>query len=594
MPTGGLEDTLPPQVIGSKPGNYSVGFVGKSIEIEFSEFIKLEKINQQALISPPLQKMPEFRLKGKKLLVKFDEDLKPETTYTIFFGDAIVDLTESNPLSSYTFVFSTGSVLDSMALKGKVHMAFDDVPAEGAFVFLYRIEEDTIPVDSLPFFKKPYYVARTDKKGNFRFRNLRNEPYRMYALEDRNSNFLYDKGGEGVAFSSEIVQPEYLEYKKTDSDSLGVFSLQDSAVIDHKDHKHARITAVNDSLVYAARLLADSLAFAKLRLLKLSMFYEVDSTQKLLRAEVVRKGQLNFSFRYPAENVLVEPITTLPDSLKLIRMYSAKKDTLTWFFRDSIVDSVQVLVKMDTLFHDTLRLAMTPKVVAAAKRSQKKAASTSGLSYTTPISGRRLDIGKTLDFSFPEPVIHYQMRDTNRWIAKGDTTYNQLKFVKVDSIGLKYRLDFQAFEPEGDYQLRMPDSVFFGLSGATNDTIDLAFKVPALSDYGNLMLDVIPDFSGQMLIQLLTPKGDVVEQRSVQGRQKLSFSQMKPAKFVVKAIFDENANGRWDTGDLVAGKQPESVVYLDKELEIRANWDLEEEWKVSLSKEVLPTVEPKD
>lgn len=578
MPTGGIKDTMPPQITVSHPANYSVNFKGKIIEITFNEYIKLDKISQQALISPPPEVNPEYRIKGKSLQVRFDEELKPETTYTIFFGNAIVDLTESNPLSAFTFVFSTGPVLDSMALSGNVVHAFDELPAEEAFVLLYRMVEDTIPADSLPFLKKPYYVARTDKNGQFRFSNLRNEPYMMYALEDKNTNFLYNKGGEAIAFLPSAVRPEYLKIEKrqeqlTASDSLAVLA-------GAKAMSEQVFQRRSDSLLYVNQKRTDSITFAQLKGHELRLFYEVDSTQKLMRAEVIKKGLMRFAFRYPAAEVRVEPMDSLPENLGLMRHYSLKKDTLFWFYRDSVLDSIRIAVQYDTLFNDTLQLAMSPKLSLAEKRNLRKGAENKGLAVSSNILGRRIDIGQELVFSFPEPVVFYQMRDTNRFISNGDTVFNSLVFVKADSLGLKYKLAAPPFEPEGDYHVRLPDSVFFGLSGLSNDTIDLNFKIPALSDYGSLVVNIQTEIESPILIQLLTPKGDLVEQRSINGNQKLVFEKVKPAKFLLKAVVDVNKNGRWDTGELLKKREAERVYFFDKELEVRANWDLEEEWMI--------------
>ncbi len=589
MPLGGAKDTLPPQIVSSSPANYAVNFSSRTVVITFNEYIKLNKINQQALISPPPQTNPEYRIKGKSLQVRFAEDLKPETTYTLFFGDAIVDLTESNPLSGFTFVFSTGPVLDSMALRGNVSYAFDLKAAEGAYVFLYRFEDDTIPPDSLPFLKKPYYVARTDKKGNFRFSNLRNEPYRMYALDDKNTNFLYDKGGEAIAFVADSVFPQFLAnnavLKELDADTIVADSLLHPTDPDH-DHSHAHLPTaatekrILDSIAYARKVFDDSLRFAKLSPNNLKLFYEVDSTQKLLRAEVVKNGQLRFAFRYPAGNVTVEPLDTLPDNFGLLRNYSPKKDTITWYYRDSIMDTLQIVVRLDTLFNDTLKLMSYPKSSGTARRNARKKESENALAFFTPVSGRKLDVDKSLVFSFPEPVVRFQMRDSSRFIAAGDTVYNQVNFVKLDEAGLQYKFDYNLFEPEKEYHLRFPDSVFFSLSGKTNDTVDLVFKVPALSEYGNLYLDVKPEAEVGLIIQLLLPKGDVFMQNVINGSSRVVYEKMKPAKYVVKAIADLNGNGRWDTGDLLGKKQAEPVYYLEKEIEIRANWDLEEEFPV--------------
>jgi hypothetical protein len=567
MPVGGEKDTIPPRVVKSFPENFSVDFDGKLISIEFDEFVKLDKINQQALISPPLQTNPEYRIKGKSVQVRFQEELKENTTYTIFFGNAIVDLTENNPLEAYSFVFSTGSILDSMSMAGNLQYAFNRKLAEGAFVLLYRDETDTIPADSLPFLVKPYYVARADKKGDFRFRNLRNEPYRMYALEDKNSNFLYDKGGEAIGFVSELVLPEYVGSSDKSADTLTTADAMPFA----DSLTEAEIFVLSGKL-------ADSIFVSRHKKHQISLFYEVDSTQRLLRAEAVRNGLLRFAFRYPASKVEVEPMEALPDTFGLLKQYSKNQDTLLWYFRANVLDSLKINVRFDTLINDTLHMALSPRAAVTPQRGRREEVKAGVLAYNTQVSGRRLDFGQKLIFTFNEPVIHYQMRDSSRYIAREDTLYNAVDFLKYDSIGLQYVLDVPDFEFDGSYSLLAPDSIFFGLNGNVNDTIALAFKVPALSDYGNLFLKINTLEKEQMIIQLLNPKEDVLEERIINGSTELSFEIMKPGKYKFKAIHDRNQNNRWDTGDLLKGQQPEKIYYYSKELEIRPNWDLEEEW----------------
>ncbi len=583
IPSGGLKDTLPPQVRFSNPESNAVNFNGRIVEITFNEFIRLDKINQQALISPPPQQTPEYRIKGKTLQIRFDEELKPLTTYTLFFGDAIVDLTEGNPLSSYTFVFSTGPVLDSMALRGQVFFAFDEKPADAAYVLLYRAEGDSVPADSLPFLRKPYYVARTDKQGFFRMGNLRNEPYRMYALEDKNTNFLYDKGGEAIAFSDSLVMPVWLKSAVVQIDT----SAQKQAV-DSVPLRTERLSAYEihkrDSLAYAEKILADSIRYSSLKPHTLSLFYEVDSTQKMLRAEVPKPGLLRFAFRYPAEKVQVEPLDDIPDSLNLLRGFNPVMDTLFWYFRDSILDSLHVNVRFDTLINDTLALSLKPKATPGTRRSRKQTES-KALGYSTSVVSGKLDVNQALVISFAEPVIYYQMRDTNWFVKNGDTLLGEINFIKADSIGLKYKLDIGTLAPETDARIKIPDSVFVGLSGGFNDTIDIRFKVPPLSDYGNFIFSIVPNTKSPVLIQMWQPKGEMISQQRIAGNQKLTYENLKPGKYVMKAVLDKNNNGRWDTGNLVEGLQPEKVYYFEKEIEIRANWDLEEEWKIVAEKD---------
>jgi len=165
-PGGGPKDEQPPKVVKYEPDDFSTRFSSDKFSMTFDEFVQLDNINQKVLISPPMDKMPDFKLKGKSLVVKFNEALKENTTYTIFFGDAIVDITEKNPLKENTYIFSTGDKVDSMSMSGTVIQAVDLKPAEDVFVMLYKTNIDTIPVDSLPLVAKPFYLSKTDKNGN--------------------------------------------------------------------------------------------------------------------------------------------------------------------------------------------------------------------------------------------------------------------------------------------------------------------------------------------------------------------------------------------------------------------------------------------
>lgn len=565
MPLGGERDIIPPQVVKSTPQNFSTQFKGRTISIEFDEFVKLDKISQQALISPAPPSNPEYRIRGKSVQVRFQEDLFENTTYTIFFGNAIVDLTENNPIEGYTFVFSTGSVLDSMSVAGQLHDAFSGKPAEGAYAFLYLTDNDTISQDSLIFKKKPYYVARADKQGNYRFRNLRNEAYYLFGLNDKNSNLLYDKGGEEVAFFEDLVIPEYREPMKADT-SMPV----------ETNEKTDR------AAVFLAKKRADSVYHTGFKQHKLRLFTEVDSTQRLLRAEAVSKSQLRFAFRYPAKNVKVEPMDSLPSDFTLIRHYSPKTDTLYWYFRENVLDSLRIHVSLDTLINDTLHLALSPRQSAVPQRRPSRTTAKEGvLGYQTNVAGRRVEIGEPLRFVFAEPVIETLWRDSTLFVAGADSTYNAVRFIQTDSAGISFQFDNQPFTPDVNYSLFIPDSVFISLNNRVNDSIELAWKVPGPAEYGNLLIDMsLPDNYPQLVIQLMNQREDVLQQLLISKSGRIAFNNLRPAKYKLRAIVDNNGNGRWDTGNLTQCLQPEQMLLLNKELEIRSNWDIEETWEV--------------
>ncbi|MBK9292280.1 MAG: Ig-like domain-containing protein [Bacteroidetes bacterium] len=558
MPLGGEKDFTPPQVVHAVPPAGGVNFTGRMVSITFDEFVKLDKINQQSLISPAPPTRPEYRIKGKTLQVRFVEDLFENTTYTLFFGNAIVDLTENNPIEGFNFVFSTGPVLDSMSLAGKVEFAFNRKPAEGVFVMLYRQQPDSIPLDSLQFRAKPYYVARSDKQGRFRFTNLRNEPYHLFAIEDKNNNLLYDKGSEHIAFADSLVFPVFKGRPVSDTAA-------------------DTITSAAGRIRY--KQITDSLYYASMPLQSLRMFAEVDSTQKLLRADVPRTGLLRFAFRYPAKDLKIKILDSLPEEFSLVKTSNPAGDTLLWYFRDGLADSLRLVVQTDTTAADTLRLALKPRQQAVRRTAQNEPANL--LHITTNTSGQRLDPGNVLQLRFSEPVLHYAMRDTNIFIRNNDTLFNVLDFRAKDQTGLIFELAGPIPEMNENIRMIIPDSVFFGLNGTVNERTEISFKIPPLTEYGTIKVLITDLPHSLVIIQLVDPKDEVVQRITITEKGQYTFGPLRQGKYRLKAINDANGNKRWDTGDVVKRLQPEWVTYFEKDLDVRPNWDIEEEWAIS-------------
>jgi len=200
-PTGGPKDETPPEVILMVPANLSTQFTAKRIYIEFDEFVQLRNLSAQLVINPSMKERPEFRLKGKKLLINLKSPLEEATTYVINFGDAVVDLTEGNKAQNLQYVFSTGSYIDSLRFEGKVIDAFEKKPVENTLVMLYNNANDTMPYKGTPD-----YFAKTDKSGNFEINYIRSGTYMAFALKDENSNYKFNPG-EMIGFLDSLVVP---------------------------------------------------------------------------------------------------------------------------------------------------------------------------------------------------------------------------------------------------------------------------------------------------------------------------------------------------------------------------------------------------
>lgn len=199
-PSGGEKDVLPPEVIKTVPENYSVNTSPKDIVLTFDEFVQLKDINTQLVVSPLLKYPPESKIKKKSVYIHLQDTLEENTTYTFNFGNSITDNNEGNVLENYQFVFSTGNVVDSLKISGKIEYAFDHKKEKNILAMIYKADED-----SLPFKQRPNYFAKTNESGEFKINNIGPGNYKFIALEDKNGNFLYSPGEEHIGFAGSRI-----------------------------------------------------------------------------------------------------------------------------------------------------------------------------------------------------------------------------------------------------------------------------------------------------------------------------------------------------------------------------------------------------
>lgn len=214
-PTGGPRDSIAPKVVKETPKNLTRNFAEKEIEIQFDEFIKLTNEFSEISISPALDVMPEFKAKKQNLLIKFSQPLEANTTYTINFGKSITDVNESNILPNYTYVFATGNQIDSLSLSGSVTSSLTKEKLKDVTVFVLPTKQD-----SLFGKKRASFFTTTDTSGNFILKNLREDTYRVYALNEQGGgDRIYNGQNEEIGFLDEPI----VLNKNTDNIELEVF-----------------------------------------------------------------------------------------------------------------------------------------------------------------------------------------------------------------------------------------------------------------------------------------------------------------------------------------------------------------------------------
>jgi len=541
-PSGGPKDVTPPVIIRSTPENYAVNFDKKSVRIFFDEYVRFNNLNSQLMISPPLYPLPEFSVKGKSIIINLPDSLAANTTYNIFFGDAIVDITEGNAIKNFSFVFSTGSYLDSMFVKGKVLDAFTHEPMDNVFVMLY----DSIS-DSIPYLKIPSYLTKTDKNGEFKLNNLRNIEYKIFALKDANNNFIYDLPNEKIAFLDSIIKPDFPLPKITGKDTI---STTDSIQTD---------TA------------AVLFTFPEPNFYTLFMFQEMDSTQMVLRKTLESRGLVSITFNFPVQDISIKYSNISDTAGIILEEFNKTKDTLKIWILSPDLDSLKAKILLRDTVLDSLSLSVVPRV---GRRAIKESL------FLKPNFSNNV----SFDF-FRKPIIEFsapvKIWHTDSIIFMEDSIRVFPEYVFTDTL-TKRRLEINhPLKEKQKYSLHIPDSIFFDYHNITNDSIKFSFTTKSIEDYGVLILNIkIPESNYTYIIELLDEKNNIIRKESISKDKSFKYEKLDPGKYTLKAIRDDNNNNRWDTGDYLEKKQAEKVFINKTEINIRANWDTEIEWQI--------------
>lgn len=198
-PSGGPRDTLPPVIVAVNPPHETINFAAKEIKINFDEYIELNDIYKNLIISPLPKIMPEVTRKLRTVTVKIKDTLAPNTTYVYNFAKAIKDLNEGNPAKDLLYVVSTGTYFDSLQLSGNVKMARTRKADSTLMVLLYNNLEDSAILND-----RPRYVTRVDTSGTFFFRYLAPGTYRIFALKDESGSYMYN-GEQIFAFADSPI-----------------------------------------------------------------------------------------------------------------------------------------------------------------------------------------------------------------------------------------------------------------------------------------------------------------------------------------------------------------------------------------------------
>lgn len=565
-PTGGKRDKTPPVVVKSTPVKGATNFRGKSVVISFDEYVVLDNINDKFMVSPPMKKKPRVFLKGKNVVVEFDDKLKDSTTYTFYFQDAIKDLNEGNILENYQFVFSTGSVIDSLSVTGNVYNAFNLEVPEKTQVLMYRELADSAVIKHLPD-----YISRIDQDGYFRINNVRPGKYRLYALKDDDNSKNYNRVEEDFAFldSLVVVTPEknfIPVVKDTTTVKKVVEKVQEKGTVPPKPAPPPPpviMTGTHKLLLFKGPKKAHYLTNSK-RDLKYLLIYTLS----------LPPDTMKFEFSIPGtgrDKYFIEE--------------SRMRDTLKVWLTDSTLYSqqqIQAIVKypftdtLDVLGYkeDTIPMRfLAPRAPRVAKVKKTK------LTIETNIFGGTLKPGQIIVFKSQTP---FRQPDTTKikLFEIIQTNKQRIPYQLVKDSTNSGRYFLKAKLTEGKKYLFIADKASFSnLYNEDTDSTGIKFSVKEADSFSKLTLK-ITNCEGPSIIQLLDKTERLLAQTSISKNGKVEFPLLDPGVYRVKVIYDLNGDGQWTTGDFMKNRQPEPVSYYPNELEIKPGYFLDQDWDI--------------
>ena len=580
-PDGGPYDEHPPYIVEMSPKLGQPNAKQMKVHIVFNENIKVENPTEKVTISPPQINTPTIKFSGKKISVELHDSLKPNTTYTIDFSDAIEDNNEGNPLGQFTYYFSTGDKVDTLEVSGHILDASNLEPIKGMLVGLYADS-----VDSAFTTRGFERLGRTDATGRFSIKGVAPGNYRLYAVNDQDNNFHFSQKGEMLAFYDKLITPSC--YPDTRQDTLW-----------------------RDTITYDTILNVPFTHFVPDDIVLLA-FLEDGQARHFLKTERKTPEVFTTFFTAPSEHVPTIEGLNFDATNAFVENRSKGNDTIQYWLRDTLLmeqDTLRFVYTYETtddstganfLLADTLEIVPRKTMKAIREEQQeeyekwKKAQEKRrkrGESAQEQMPPKFLNIGGRRSSKISP--IQNQPLEFDEPLARLDTSAIHLLRNTSDSTSVEapFRLlsdpnDIRKFKimgewrPGQNYEVHIDSAAIVGISGRHTNKLKFRFSIGTSEDYGSVFF-LLPDAPKTAVVQLLRDDKKVVAQVPVQD-QRADFFYVEPGEYYARLFDDRNGNGKWDTGEYATLRQAEVTYYFPEAFSVRANWDAELTWKLNV------------
>ncbi len=538
-PSGGKKDTIPPYIIDIKPlpGAVGVPLQGASFVFTFNEYVSI-KTPANIFLSPPQNRIPKSRIRGHNLIVSFEEPLQPNTTYTLSFTDAIADTNEGNMFPGYTYVFSTGSQIDSMLITGTVLDCNTLAPVKGATVLLHKDHSD-----SALFKHRPYAAVKTDDWGYFVLPYIQDTLYRLYAIRDANPDNIYDPESETVAFIDSLIRP-----KMVSSDTLPEMLKYD----------------MTDTVRCQARRSE----------YELKLFREKPSKQYIVKKVRTAERSAYLTFQAPGawidslwirgfrDDQVISQFNILQDSLELwVNSRRAAPDTMRIYVNYRKTDSLGRLVPTQEI----VKLPMPADKRTFSKSSRRNLQHEDTICVYSLKAQPETVEQNGFELEFRNPIItawfdslDFRAINTRQRESKAEFTVEQ------DSLNLRRYIlrPKDKLQPGFQYSMRVPYRIFRDINGFWSDSTVVRVSLPTDETLSVLELE-LSGVDRKIIVELLGEKRDrVLRSYVVDSDGSVRFPYLKEGRYSIRITDDGNRNSIVDTGSLLEHRQPETVVFL--------------------------------
>lgn len=584
-PDGGRYDEEPPEVVSAIPADRAVNVDKQKISILFNEFVKLTNASEKVVISPPQLEVANVRAAGKRIKVTLFDSLQSNTTYTVDFSDAIEDNNEGNPMGFYTYSFSTGPVIDTMEMSGHVLAAENLEPVKGMLVGLYRA--DSTYDDSLFRTKPLVRVSRTNGSGHFTIKGIAPGQYRIFALQDGDGDYRFSQKSEAIAFDTLVYVPSSRPDLRMDT------CWRDSIYYDS-----IRVVP------YTHYLPDDIVLFS---------FLEGKQDLHMLKTERPEPDWFKIYFTAPVDTLPVIRGLNFNDSC-LVLEASEHNDTLTYWITDTAfthrTDSLEM--EMRSLDTDTLgvlgwrtdtfmlvartgwakiRDEKQKKIDEWNKEREKKIKKSKKplppeqnpyeqdfLDVKISPTGA-LDPNRNVMIQSSEPISSIDTARIHLYVVRDSNLYEEPYLLLPTPHKARSYTLYAEWQPDYKYAVAVDSAAITGVMGHTNRKVRSELRIRNLNEYGTLIVNLLTKDTC-MVVQLLNGSDRVVTQQRVSSSGVAEFYFLSPDIYYMRCFVDINGNGKWDVGDYGQGLQPERVYYFPKPMNVRAGWDVEQEWDV--------------